>query len=87
MNKIEQFAIRDEVKEKFTNSLEMFSFWDIIDECELTDEEKTWAKVHLTWDIRLCTSQEVETNLEELEAMDENQIVMEHIFRGADKNE
>jgi hypothetical protein len=66
VNKIQQAEIRNEVKEKLKNSFELFSFWEIIDCCELTDEQKNWAKVHLTYDVRPCTSQEIEANYDEL---------------------
>jgi hypothetical protein len=87
MNKIQQFEIRNEVKEKLGNSLEMFNFWQIIDCCELEPEQIRWAKEHLTWDVRFCTSQEVEANIEELKAEDDNQIVMEYLFKSEDQNE
>lgn len=47
-------VIRQEVTELMANSLELFSFENIID-CsdELTPEEKEWAKENLDWSVNL----------------------------------
>lgn len=68
MTNTQQTEIQNEVKEKLKNSFELFSFWDIIDCCELTDEQKNWAKVYLTYEVRLCIPEEIEANQDELNA-------------------
>jgi hypothetical protein len=46
---------KTEVKRKVANALdaqfETYSWWDMLNDCDLTPRELTWAKEHLSYEV------------------------------------
>lgn len=43
--------IREKVQESLGHSFASYSFLDVIDDTEISDDEREWAKEHLDWTV------------------------------------